>query len=46
LIKDTDFYAYYSNNIAKLKTRVEKVSAFAMKKYHFTIDKININLLN
>ncbi len=46
LIKDTDFYAYYSNNIVKLKTRVEKVSAFAMKKYHFTIDKININLLD
>ena len=44
-VKDTDFYAYYSNNIATLKTRVEKVSTFAMKKYHFKIDKINLDLL-
>ncbi len=45
-IKDTDFYAYYSNNIPTLKARVEKVSAFAMKKYNFTIEKINLDLLD
>jgi GNAT superfamily N-acetyltransferase len=42
--KDTDFFAYYSNEIAYIKAKVEKVSAFAMQKFRFRIDKINLKL--
>lgn len=41
-IKDTDFYAYYSDDIAMLKERVKKVSGFAMKKYNFRIDRVDV----
>ncbi len=44
--KDTDFFAYYSNEIANLKKKVEKVSIFAMKKFRFRIDQINTKLLD
>ena len=44
--KDTDFFAYYSNQISNLKVRVEKVSAFAMQKFRFRIDKINLKHRN
>jgi len=40
--KDTDFFAYYSNQISNLKARVEKVSAFAMQKFQFRIDQIDL----
>jgi len=43
--KDRDFYAYYSNQLAKLKERVEKVSTFAMQKFRFSIEKMNVKLL-
>lgn len=44
--KDTDFFAYYLNQIENLRARVEKVSAFAMQKFRFRIDKINLKLLD
>jgi GNAT superfamily N-acetyltransferase len=40
--KDTDFFAYYTNQIANLRARLKKVSAFAMQKFRFRIDKINL----
>lgn len=43
--KDTDFFAYYCNDIAGLKAKVEKVSAFAIHKFGFRIDQINLKLL-
>ncbi len=45
-IKDKDFYAYYSNQISILKERVEKVSNFAMQKFDFRIDKVNMKFLD
>lgn len=44
--KDTDFFAYYSNEIANLKAKVEKVSIFAMQKFRFRIDQVNIKYLD
>ncbi len=44
--KDTDFFAYYSNKIADLKAKVEKVSTFAIQKFRFRIDKINLKFLD
>ena len=44
--KDTDFFAYYSKQIENLRVRVEKISTFAMQKFHFRIDKINLKLLD
>jgi len=45
-VKDTDFFAYYSNEIADLRAKIEKVSTFAMQKFRFRIDKINRRLLD
>jgi GNAT superfamily N-acetyltransferase len=45
-MKDTDFYAYYSNEITDLKAKVEKLSTFAMQKFRFRIDQINLKLLD
>lgn len=39
--KDTDFFAYYSDQINILKEKVKKVSAFAMQKFQFRIDQID-----
>ena len=39
--KDTDFFAYYSNQINILKEKVKKVSAFAMQRFQFRIDQID-----
>jgi len=43
--KDRDFYAYYSDNFNELKGRVEKVAEFAMQKFNFKIDKVDLKYL-
>jgi GNAT superfamily N-acetyltransferase len=41
--KHTDFYAYYCNTLEAVIERANKVASFTMKKFNFTIDKIDIN---
>jgi len=45
-IKDKDFFAYYSDQITGFKERLEKVSEFAMQKFNFKIDKVDIKFLD
>lgn len=44
--KDRDFYAYFTNQITKLRERLEKVSDFARQKFKFRIEKVNIKFLD
>lgn len=44
--KDKDFYAYYSEQLASLRDRVEKVADFAMQKFNFRIDKVDLKCLD
>ena len=40
--KDADFFAYYCDNFDMARARVDKIASFAMQKYHFRIDKIDL----
>ena len=40
--KDADFFAYYCDNFDMARARVDKIASFAMKKYHFKIDRIDL----
>ncbi len=44
-IKDKDFYAYYSDKLDSLKERVERIADFAMQKFNFRIDKVDMKYL-
>ncbi len=40
--KDVDFFAYYCDNFVMARARVDKITSFAMQKYHFRIDGIDL----
>jgi GNAT superfamily N-acetyltransferase len=40
--KDADFFAYYCDDFDIARARVDKVASFAMKRYHFRIDRIDL----
>jgi len=40
--KDADFFAYYCDDFDMARARVDKVVSFAMKKYHFRIDRVDL----
>jgi len=40
--KDADFFAYYCDDFDMARARVDKIASFAMKKYHFKIDKVDL----
>lgn len=42
LKKDADFFAYYLDNFDMARARVDKIASFAMQKYHFRIDGIDL----
>jgi len=42
LKKDADFFAYYCDDFNMARTRVDKITSFAMQKYHFRIDRIDL----
>ncbi|NLL61778.1 MAG: GNAT family N-acetyltransferase [Candidatus Atribacteria bacterium] len=44
--KDMDFYAYYSNELGKLKGKIERLADYAMKKFNFTVEKVNFKKLD
>ena len=46
LKKDADFFAYYCDNFDMARARVDKIASFAMKKYHFKIDRIDLKQLD
>lgn len=43
--KDADFFAYYCDDFDMARARVDKITDFAMKKYHFRIDRIDLKQL-
>ena len=42
LKKDADFFAYYCDDFNMARARVDKITSFAMQKYHFRIDRIDL----
>lgn len=40
--KDADFFAYYCDNLDMARARVDKIASFAMHKYHFRIDRVDL----
>lgn len=40
--KDADFFAYYCDDFNMARVRVDKIASFAMQKYHFRIDRIDL----
>jgi len=40
--KDADFFAYYCDDFDMARRRVDKIASFAMKKYHFRIDRVDL----
>jgi len=44
--KDADFFAYYFDDFDIARTRVDKVASFAMKKYHFRIDRVDLTQID
>ena len=44
--KDADFFAYYCDDFDMARARVDKIASFAMQKYHFRIDRIDLKQIN
>ena len=44
--KDADFFAYYCDNFNIARARMDKVASFAMQKYHFRIDRVDLTQLD
>lgn len=44
--KDADFFAYYCDNFDMARARVDKIASFAMQKYHFRIDRVDLTQVN
>ena len=40
--KDADFFAYYCDDFDMARVRVDKIASFAMKKYHFRVDRADL----
>jgi len=40
--KDADFFAYYCDDFDMARARVDKIASFAMKKYHFKVDRVDL----
>jgi len=44
--KDADFFAYYCDDFDVARARVDKIASFAMKKYHFRIDRVDLTQID
>ena len=44
--KDADFFAYYFDDFDLARERVDKIASFAMKKYHFRIDRVDLKQID